>query len=319
MHHIFLGLNPDGLSRAPYTPVMSDAIGVSAKEAGLSLPPEARVTMLPIKAGFVGADTVAVALALGAGRVEEPTLIVDLGTNGEMILATKDVVLCCSTAAGPAFEGGHIRWGMRGAAGAVDKAWISERDLAPKLRVIGGGRPLGICGSGLVSLVSELIKAGAIMDNGGFNEACIGPYLRSGSDGLEYVLARAEETKINRDLTLTHKDLAQLQLAKAAIHAGVSLMMKELGVIQIHEVLLAGAFGNYLDPNDACRINMFPGIDPKNVRGVGNAAGIGACMALVSGKFRDQARNLAQNICYTELATHPDFNEAFVDGMPFKP
>jgi uncharacterized 2Fe-2S/4Fe-4S cluster protein (DUF4445 family) len=319
MHHIVLGLNPGSLSRAPYTPVMSDAIGVPAREIGLGLPPEARVTMLPVKAGFVGADTVAVALALGAGRVNEPTLMVDLGTNGEMILATKEEVLCCSTAAGPAFEGAHIRWGMRGAAGAIDRAGVSQGDLAPKLRVIGGGRPLGICGSGLVSVVSQLIKAGVVKNSGGFDDACIGPHLRSGSDGLEYILARAENTGVGRDITISHRDLAELQLAKAAIHAGVSLLMKELGVTRIHKVLLAGAFGNYLDPSDACSINMFPGVDPSHVRGVGNAAGVGACMALISRKLREKARSLARSMRYLELAGHPDFNDAFVDGMTFRP
>ncbi len=319
MHHIFLGLNPANLGRAPYTPVASAGLEVPAHELGLAVAPRARVNMLPIKAGFVGADTVAVALALDADQVTEPTLMVDLGTNGEIILATKDEILCCSTAAGPAFEGGHIRCGMRAAAGAVDSVRVSEGDLSPTLSVIGGGPPLGICGSGLVSLVSELIKNRAIVSAGGFDRAYLGPHIRKGSDGLEYVLAAAERASAGRDLVLTHRDLSHLQLAKAAIHAGTSLMMAEMGVTRLSRVLLAGAFGNYLDPIAACNMNMFPGVDPENVSGVGNAAGAGAIMALISRPQRDRAQYLAQHMRYMELAGHPGFKNAFVDGMTFAP
>jgi uncharacterized 2Fe-2S/4Fe-4S cluster protein (DUF4445 family) len=277
------------------------------------------VILLPVKAGFVGSDTIAVALALNADKVTEPTLMVDLGTNGEIILATPDHILCCSTAAGPAFEGGHIRWGMRGASGAVDKVKISAEDLTPSLTVIGGGPPVGICGSGLVSLAGELIKAGALMSIGGFDPDCPSTRVRKGSAGMEYVLASKESTGTGRDLVLTHRDLSELQLAKAAIHAGISLMMAELGVARIHRVLLAGAFGNYLDPMSACGINMFPGVDPQDVRGAGNAAGVGAIMALKSRKQRARARTMARRMRYMELSAHPGFNKAFVEGMAYAP
>jgi uncharacterized 2Fe-2S/4Fe-4S cluster protein (DUF4445 family) len=319
MHHFFLGLNPGNLGRSPYTPVASGSLEVSAREVGLGVSPQARVNMLPVKAGFVGADTVAVALALNADQVTEPTLMVDLGTNGEIILATPDDILCCSTAAGPAFEGGHIRCGMRAAPGAVDSVRVSDDDLAPTLSVIGEGPPLGICGSGLVSLVSELIRTGTIMRSGAFDREHIGPYIRKGTDGLEYILALADRSAADRDLVLTHRDVSQLQLAKAAIHAGTSLMMAEMGVTRLSRVLLAGAFGNYLDPVAACGINMFPGVDPQNVGGVGNAAGAGAIMALISQPERARARILAQRMRYLELAAHPDFKNAYVEGITFTP
>jgi uncharacterized 2Fe-2S/4Fe-4S cluster protein (DUF4445 family) len=244
--------------------------------------------------------------------------MVDLGTNGELVLATRDRILCCSTAAGPAFEGGHILWGMRGAPGAVDGVCLSQADGVPVLSVIGGVAPRGICGSGLVSLVSELIAAGAVTPAGAFDSGISSPRIRDGQEGREFVLAEARETGTGRDLVLTHRDLAQLQLAKAAIHAGIALMMEELGVSRISRVLLAGAFGNYLDPACACGIRMLPGVTPDRVTAVGNAAGAGAVMALVSRAQRTRARALVEQMEYLELAVHPRFKEAYLDGMAFK-
>lgn len=318
MHHIFLGLDPAGLALAPYTPAISDSVEINAPAVALDLAPRARVHMLPVKAGFVGADTVAVAVALEADQMTAPTLIVDLGTNGELILATAQGMLCCSCAAGPALEGGHIRWGMRGAPGAVDRVRVSADRLTPSLSVIGRIPPLGICGSGLVSLASELVKAGAITETGGFNRNRMGNHLRRTSDGLEYLLAPASETGTGQDLVMTHHDLSQLQLAKAAIHAGISLMMAQLGVTRLDHVLLAGAFGNYLDPAAACGINMFPGVSADRVRGVGNAAGAGAISALLNRFQRLRSQTIARRMDHLELATHPGFKDAFVEGMYFR-
>lgn len=318
MHHIFLGLNPAHLAMAPYTPVASGGLTVRSSELDLGLPAEARVYLPPVKAGFVGADAVAMAMALDADQTDVPTLMVDLGTNGELVLATRDRILCCSTAAGPAFEGGHILWGMRGAPGAVDGVCLSQADGVPVLSVIGGVAPRGICGSGLVSLVSELIAAGAVTPAGAFDPGISSPRIRDGQEGREFVLAAARETGTGRDLVLTHRDLAQLQLAKAAIHAGIALMMEELGVSRISRVLLAGAFGNYLDPACACGIRMLPGVTADRVTAVGNAAGAGAVMALVSRAQRTRARALVEQMEYLELAVHPRFKEAYLDGMAFK-
>ncbi|MBU1452328.1 MAG: DUF4445 domain-containing protein [Proteobacteria bacterium] len=317
MHHIFLGLDPGGLARAPYAPVVSGAQDLPARELGLDFAPRAWVHVPPVKAGFVGADLTAVALALDAERISEPTLIADLGTNGEMMLAVDGAMLCCSTAAGPAFEGGHISCGMRGAPGAVERVRLSPETLRPEFKVIGGGRPLGLCGSGLVALVSQLVAAGAVSPEGRFNQAMAGERLRKGPSGWEFVLARGEETSGGQDLVLTAKDLSELQLAKAAMHAGASLMMAHMGLGRIERVLLAGAFGNYLDPADACGIGLFPGVKPEQVAGVGNAAGAGAVMALPSLEARAQAQRLADKMVYVELAGHPGFAEAFVRGMYF--
>ena len=317
MHHIFLELDPCGLAQAPYTPVTSDSVEISARPMLPESVDGAQIHVLPVKAGFVGADTVAAVLALDADQVTEPTLILDLGTNGEIVLATPERLLCCSCAAGPAFEGGHIKWGLRGAPGAVDKVRVSADSLVPELRVIGDGPPLGICGSGLVSLVSELVKLGVVTPSGGFDPARRCKHLRQGSDGWEYLLATKENTGTGQDLVLTHQDLSHLQLAKAAIHAGISLLLSELGIPLVEKVLLAGAFGNYLDPAAACGINMFPGVSVENITGVGNAAGAGALAALISRSQRKRAQTIARRMDYLELATHPKFNETFVMSMAF--
>lgn len=317
MHHIFLQLDPCGLAQAPYTPVTSDSVEISARPILPESVPGAQIHVLPVKAGFVGADTVAAVLALDADQVTEPTLVLDLGTNGEIVLATPERLLCCSCAAGPAFEGGHIKWGLRGAPGAVDQVSVSADSLVPVLRVIGDGPALGICGSGLVSLVSELVKVGVVTPSGGFDPARRCKHLRQGTDGWEYLLATKENTGTGQDLVLTHQDLSHLQLAKAAIHAGISLLLSELGLPRVEKVLLAGAFGNYLDPVAACGINMFPGVSVENITSVGNAAGAGALSALISRSQRKRAQTIARRMDYLELATHPKFNETFVTSMAF--
>lgn len=317
MHHIFLGLDPAGLAAAPYTPVLANAWEASARCLGLHLAAEAALHWLPVNAGFVGADAVAVALAVEADHTEAPTLILDLGTNGEMILAVDGSLYSCSTAAGPAFEGGHIKWGMRGAPGAVEKVSIEPGSLRPTLHVIGNLPPSGICGSGLVSLTAGLLEAGALTPEGSFRQDLRSPLLRGGEQGLEYLLAPAGETAMGQDLAFTSKDISELQLAKAAMQAGALLMMQKAGVERLEQVILAGAFGNYLDPAEACALGMFPGIVASQVEGVGNAAGAGALMALASRRHRIRAQELAADMQYLELSGHPEFQDCFVDCLAF--
>ena len=317
MHHIFLGLDPVFLSQAPYMPVTKQGIDLKARETGLTFAEEAWLHWLPVKAGFVGADTISVALAVRADKVTRSTLILDLGTNGEMILTVPGRMMCCSTAAGPAFEGGHITYGMRAGPGAIDKVVMDPVSHGCKLFVIGGGRPMGLCGSGLVSLISQLAAAGFITPGGSFNPLMMGLHLRSGPDGLEYVVAFADQCGFDQDLVLTSQDVAEIQLAKGAIRAGVEIMMQELGITKLGEVLLAGAFGNCLDPQSAQQLGLFPLPEQNRIHGVGNAAGTGAIMALINSKERKHADFLSLNMQYLELTTHPDFPELFVDWMAF--
>ncbi len=317
MHHILLGLPPGDLARPPYQPVKGGAIEVAAGEMELGLAPGARVYLPPVKAGFVGADAVAASLAGDLDRVEVPTLLVDLGTNGELVLATPRATLCCSTAAGPAFEGGQVRWGMRAAPGAVEGMDLAAGPEKPRLAVIGEVAPLGICGSGLVSAVAALLGAGGLEPHGGFVSPVLGSRLRPGGQGREYLLALAEQTGTGQDLVITHRDISQLQMAKGAIYAGAKLMLDQLGLARVERVLLAGAFGNYLDPADLCAIGLLPGVVPEMITSLGNAAGTGAAMLLLSVSQRDRAQDLARRMRYLELAAHPAFQDAYLEGMMF--
>jgi uncharacterized 2Fe-2S/4Fe-4S cluster protein (DUF4445 family) len=317
MHHIFLMLDPASLALAPYAPLARGPVECKARELGLALGHEAWLYWLPLKAGFVGADIVAAALAVEADRLDEPTLLLDLGTNGEMVLAAHGQMLACSTAAGPALEGGHIGQGMRGAPGAVERTRLMDGGLPLQLEVIEDLPPIGFCGSGLVSLLSCLLEAEALSPSGGFDPRRAEPHLRQGPEGLEYVAAGREQTGHGRELVLTSADVAELQLAKAAIRAGAEVLMREMGVTRLARVLLAGAFGNYLDPREAQRLGMFPPVEASAIEGVGNAAGVGAVMALLSLTQRRRAVELAQRMGYVELSGHALFQDLFVDSMPF--
>ncbi|MBU4278596.1 MAG: DUF4445 domain-containing protein [Proteobacteria bacterium] len=317
MHHIFLALDPASLAIAPYAPVVRGPVEVKARRAGLALGPEAWLHWLPLKAGFVGADIVAAALAVGADELDQPTLLLDLGTNGEMVLAAGGRMLACSTAAGPALEGGHIAQGMRGAPGAVERVALQAGAASAELRVIGGQAPVGFCGSGLVSLISCLLEAGILRPSGGFDPERGRGLVRPGAQGREFLAAPAGATGHGRKLVLTSQDVAEIQLAKAAIRAGAEVLMAEMGVKEISRVLLAGAFGNYLDPGEAARIGLFPPVPVERIQGVGNAAGVGAVMALLSQKQRARAGELARAMGYVELSGHPLFQDLFVDSMAF--
>jgi uncharacterized 2Fe-2S/4Fe-4S cluster protein (DUF4445 family) len=317
MHHLFLGLDPQYLSMAPYTPVLTEAQDKKALALGIEIGPSAYVHLLPLKAGFVGSDAIACILATGIHRKKATTLLIDLGTNGEIVLGNKERLVCCSTAAGPAFEGGHIRWGMRAAAGAIERVRIDSTAFDVTLNTIDGERPLGICGSGIISAVAEMIRAGIVLGKGNFNENIPSSRLRQGEDGWEFVLAWAPEAGTEQDIVVTQKDVAELQMAKSAIYAGATLLMEIFGGEPIQKVLLAGAGGNYVDPLDACTIDLFPGCTTAKVMGVGNAAGHGSCLALLDKYKRREAERVAGKAQYIELAATERFQELFVSSMFF--
>jgi uncharacterized 2Fe-2S/4Fe-4S cluster protein (DUF4445 family) len=215
MHHFFLGLDPQYLTMAPYTPVLTDAQDIKARDLRIEIGPSAYVHMLPLKAGFVGSDAVACILATGIHRKKTTTLLIDLGTNGEILLGNRERLLCCSTAAGPAFEGGHIRWGMRAAAGAIERVSIDAATFDVTLKTIDAARPLGICGSGIISAVAEMVRAGIVLGKGNFNENIQSSRLRRGEAGWEFVLAWSHEAGTEQDIVVAQKDVAELQMAKS--------------------------------------------------------------------------------------------------------
>jgi uncharacterized 2Fe-2S/4Fe-4S cluster protein (DUF4445 family) len=317
MHHLFLGLNTRYLARAPYTPVLTRAQDEKAQALGIEIGPSAYVHLLPLKAGFVGSDAIACIMATGIHRKKATNLLIDLGTNGEIVLGNKEQLVCCSTAAGPAFEGGHIRWGMRAAAGAIESVRIDPATFDVTLNTIGDERPLGICGSGIISAVAEMIRAGIVLEKGNFNENIQSSRLRRGKEGWEFVLAWATESAADQDIVVTRKDVSEMQMAKAAIFAGATLLTEMFGGESIRNIFLAGAGGNYVDPMDACTIDLFPGCTTAKVIGVGNAAGHGSCLALLDKFKRKEAQRIATKAHYVELAATARFKELFVSSMFF--
>lgn len=315
MHHIFLGLPVNRLGKAPFTPVLSDPYELNAEELGLISSNSAKTFLLPNVAGFIGADHIAMLLSAGAMKEEKTTLYMDIGTNTEIALFHHGEFISCSTASGPAFEGAHIKDGMRAADGAIEHVKIESDTVL--YQTIGDVKPIGICGSGIVDLIAELLDAEIINGMGAFDNQY--PLVEKGEKGLELIIVPASDSGHDREITLTRKDISEIQLAKGAIQAGISLLLKEvsLGIEQIEKIVVAGAFGTYLDIESAIRIGLIPDIEQKNITQIGNAAGIGAKWALMSKKKRAEAIELKNRIRHLELSNHPEFSAEFTKAMRF--
>jgi uncharacterized 2Fe-2S/4Fe-4S cluster protein (DUF4445 family) len=293
---------------------------------GLKTHPSANVHLLPVEAGFIGADNVAVLIAEEPHHRDEMVLIIDIGTNGELVMGNRQRLISCSCATGPALEGGHIRFGMRAASGAIERVKMDPNTLEVDFRLVGelywqseskGKTARGVCGSGIVDGIAELFRNG-IIDKSGRFEKNIPTARLSISDGEpEFVIAWKEETAIGKDITITQQDVRNVQLAKGAIYAGAKLMMGRLGIERLDQIILAGAFGSYLDPEKALVLGMFPDCDLRNVRAVGNAAGDGARMALLNREKRAEADEIARKVEYMELTIEEDFQKEFIEALHF--
>jgi uncharacterized 2Fe-2S/4Fe-4S cluster protein (DUF4445 family) len=316
MHHLVLGLPVAQLGLAPYVPALADSYNLLARELGLHLAPGANVHLLPNIAGFVGADHVAMVLATGiyetgAGEI---TVGLDIGTNTEISLAADGRLLSCSCASGPAFEGAHIHDGMRAAPGAVE--WVRLVDGRVEYQTIDDAPPVGICGSGVLDGVAELRKVGVLRANGAMQPDSH-PRVRGTGKGTEFVLVPAGERGASRDVVINRKDVNEIQLAKAAIRAGIAVLLDEAGLEaeQVERVVVAGAFGTYLDVNSALAVGMFPPLPRERFVQVGNAAGMGAKLALMSRRCREVAGDIARRVEYIELTTHPHFVKAYTGAL----
>lgn len=316
MHHLFLNIYPKHLALSPYTPVIRGSVDVKAKEVGVKINPNGNVHVLPVIAGFVGADNVAVILATEIYKKDELCMALDIGTNTEVVLGNKEYMLACSCASGPAFEGAHIKHGMRAASGAIENVTIDPKSLEVKYKTVEDAKPCGICGSAIVDIPAEMLKAGIIDVTGKMNKDLDSPRLRDKEGVLEFVLAWKEETSTGGDIVVTQKDLREIQLAKAAMHTGAAILMKEAEVTEedVDVVFIAGAFGSYIDPENARIIGMYPEVPLKKVNVVGNAAGTGARMALVSKKVRDTAEEISKKVKYVELATDQNFKNELMNS-----
>jgi uncharacterized 2Fe-2S/4Fe-4S cluster protein (DUF4445 family) len=316
MHHLFAGLPVQQLGTAPYLPAVTEAMTLGAGDVGLALAVETPVYLPPNIAGYVGADHVAVWVATEMAQTAQTVLALDIGTNTEVGLVHRGHFLSCSCASGPAFEGAHIRDGMRAAPGAIERVQM-ENDRV-KVHTIGNQPAVGICGSGILDAVAQLLKAGAIDQTGNYQASH--PLVRTPQNGRrECLLVPASQTGHGRDVVVNRKDVNEIQLAKGAIRTGTEILLYDAGIKDdnIDLFIIAGAFGTYLDLESAIRIGMFPDLPRERFKQVGNAAGAGARRMLISPDHRRIAEELSRQIDYVELTTHPKFTETFVQEILF--
>jgi uncharacterized 2Fe-2S/4Fe-4S cluster protein (DUF4445 family) len=320
MHHIFLGIDTSHVGLAPYAPVVSGSIELAASDLPLKRAPNAVVCLLPIIAGFVGADTTAAILATRLHESDETRCLVDIGTNGEVVMGSKTSLMACSAPAGPALEGGQINHGMRAAVGAIEKVRVDD-DI--HLGIIGDAQPIGICGSGLIDIVANLLAAGMIDGTGRLRDKDIDELPEKLRDRLtrdgrvrSLILASSAESGNGEEISLSQVDIRQLQLAKAAIYAGIVMLQTVMEVPdeKLHELHVCGGFGNYINMESAVKIRLVPDLPLERISYVGNAALMGAQIALLSESERASTDEIVQSVEHVALATHPAFQEIFVEA-----
>ncbi len=337
MTHILLGISPEEIGHSPFALANRSAMDFNARDLGLRLNPAANAHILPAQAGHVGADNVGVLLAEEPYLEQKIILTIDVGTNAEIVLSSPEWMYSASSPTGPAFEGGQITSGMRAAPGAIERVRINPQTKEPRFRVIGEQRwsdewkldpdadpdqqphhlAAGICGSGIIEVVSELFLAGLLTPDGRFNTDDETDRLQWESKGKKgaYILATAEQSSSGKPILITQEDVRNIQLAKGALYAGAKLLMMRSGVEQVDQITLAGAFGSYIDPKHAMVLGLIPDCDLEHVHAVGNAAGDGARIALLNREKRALAQDISTRVRYIETAVDQDFQEEFVMAM----
>ncbi len=337
MHHLLLGLPVNQLGLSPFVSLTNDSLQIKAREIGIKIAPGGYIFLPPPIAGFVGSDHLAVILATEIHKKKGNYLGIDIGTNTEIVLKSGKKITSVSTASGPAFEGAHVKYGMRAAPGAIERVLIDSKTHIPSVQTINDIKPVGICGSGILDAIAELLKAGIINRNGKFKTDldCV---RRDSKGEFSYILApsgddnrRRENSNVlengkcftkrcgEKDISINQKDIVEIQLAKGAIRAGIEVLLEhaDISFKDIDRIIVAGAFGSYIDPKNVINIGMFPNVQLRKIRQVGNAAGVGAKMILISKKQRANAEKIAKKIGYLELAVFPSFNNHFINSMQF--
>jgi len=322
MHHLLLNIPPKYLGRAPYVPAIHHALDIKARELGLDISPAGNLHILPTIASFIGADTSGVLIAEEPHHQKENWLILDIGTNAELVLGNQDRLVCTSTPTGPALEGAHVEYGMRAAPGAIERVEIDEKTLEPRYKIIGEenwntGRVKGICGSAIIDAVAEMFRVGILDARGKFKRGVKSDRLRETKSGKEYILAWEQETSIGRDIPISSHDVRAIQLAKAALYVAARRLLLESGLETPDKIILAGAFGSYIDKTKAMLIGMIPDCPLENVYAVGNAAGDGARIALLNVEKRREAMEVARQVRRYELPTDPAFQNQFMLALNF--
>jgi len=334
MHHLLLNLPPKDLGLAPFVPAIHKSVDVKARELGLQINSAGNIHVLPTIASFVGADTSAMLLAEEPHMQDENWLLIDVGTNAELVLGNRKRLVCTSTPTGPALEGAHVEYGMRAAPGAMERISIDETTLEPKYKVIGmdgwntdhaefKGQVKGICGSAIIDGVAELFRTGIVDSRGRFKTGLEstsspkGKRIRQGESGWEYVIAWAEETSIGRDIPMTQQDVRQIQLAKAALFTAARTLLKRSGLESPDKIILAGGFGSYIDKEKAMLIGLIPDCVLDNVYAVGNSAGDGARITLLNIEKRNEIDSVTRKVERFELPTDPEFQNQFMLATSF--
>ena len=325
MEHLLMGVSPAYLTISPYVPVFNDCPQFSQSVIDLDINPSGRIILLPNIASFVGADTVAAMVGVDQDMTSRMTLLIDLGTNGEIVLGNKEKLLVCSTAAGPAFEGAQLSSGMRAAEGAIDDLTITTDEVY--VHTIKDESARGICGSGVIKAIAEFLKVGVISSSGRFVSADkfallpdnIGKRLKTQAGQKKFVLVFAQESATGRDISITQGDIREIQLVKSSIYTGVEILIENLGITfeEIEQILIAGAFGNNLDLESALAIGLVPSVAQERIIPVGNAAGTGAVKAMLSERVLERCRLIARRAEFIELANYPGFQKKFITNLSF--
>ncbi len=317
MIHLLLNIPAASIRLSPFVTAVNEVPELRAQELGLPIHPQATVDCLPGIASYVGADISAGVLSSGVDDSELVSLFMDIGTNGETVLGSREWLVTCACSAGPAFEGAGVLHGMRAAKGAIEEAWINSSTYEPTYRVIGGGRPRGLCGSGLISLLAELFLTGVLDKAGHFNTGLCTERIRQGDHGLEYVVAWGQESRGGKDIVLTRVDVDNLLRAKAAIYAGFAVLADSVGypLEAIEQVLIGGAFGKYINVEKAIEIGLLPDMPWDRFQFLGNTAVLGAYRALLDKEVRRRITDIARRMTYIELSADNAFYEAFTSAL----
>jgi uncharacterized 2Fe-2S/4Fe-4S cluster protein (DUF4445 family) len=323
MMHLFLGIPASSIRLTPFITAVNQPPLITASAIGLSINPEASIDCLPGVASYVGADISSGVLACRMDETEKLTLFLDVGTNGETVLGSREWLVTCACSAGPAFEGAGVFNGMRATKGAIEECWISgassSHPYEPTYRVIGKSKARGICGSGLISLLAEMFLTG-VVDKGGMIDLSLGkvnPRIREGERGPEYVVAWADETEYGKDISINNVDIDNLKRAKAAIYAGFTVLAQSVGVPleMVEQILIGGSFGKYINVEKAVQIGLLPDMPWDRFKFLGNTSVQGAYLALLDWRNRDRIRDIASQMTYIELSADNTFYEAFMSAM----
>ena len=316
MTHMLLGIDPAYMIAEPYVPVVRRALSVAANRLGITCNLNGGVFAFPAVSDFIGGDIIADILSCGMSEREQISLLIDIGTNFEVVLGNRDWMFSCAGAAGPALEGGEVLFGMRANPGAIDQISIEPQSLKPTYTTINSIRPRGITGSGLIDLLADLLSTCVIDRNGRINTSISNPRIRKGTHFTEFVVVWAQETDIGKDIVITENDIKNLIMSKASVHAACVTLMKQAGVSrhELSTIYFAGAFGNYLNKQNATTIGLIPETPPENIKNIGNGAVTGANIALINRRKRKTLDEIALKIAYIELNAEPAFMDEYTSS-----